>query len=299
MKTRESETIEIDLVHDFAVIAADMLEQYGFDRPVIDDARKVLLSFLGFQHRLIQQKPRKIYKPQNFTCPEEYREGLELLEQKITDGEDLTPHQSRQILKYEKKDPLLNDWGIQHLHLGTEMEPGRPLIQGTPEVLFVLFKNDAAYFIKIAGHGQWSDQDMIRILHDNFPESIESWRASGVLGLAHVPTNEDVNTLRKAGVNSGLEIYPGVVYFSPGGGYATDGTNIWVSMKVNDYARFSIRTANEIVDKEGAIRESLRAHTSDVPEILKIKLVLNDNNFVILETNTNVALLSIPTDSVR
>lgn len=281
-------TIEINLFRDFAEVYADFLELRGFDRPDLSNPNEVLIKGLSFEHRLIPMTPRTIHKPAGFVCPPQYLDALAFLETKIVNGDDLVPHQSRKIINSYYKDRLLSDWGIQHLHLGTEMESSRPLIQGTSEVLFVYFKGVDAYFITIAAHDTWTDQDMIRILHDNFPSAIESWRIKGIIGLTHVPSDSEVKAMRKAGINSGLEIYPGIVYMGTGGGIASDGSSIVVSMGVINYVHISRNMERTIKESETSIRDRIRRSGQSVPEILKFKLMRNNNEYVITETNTNI-----------
>lgn len=292
MQLNSSNTLKIDTLSDLKSIAIQELTNAGLTITDTSDTRKVFLRYLGYRHRLIVQRPRTIYKPSNFICPLGYEEGLALVEQKIQNGEDLTIHQSRKILNVNYKDPLLNDWGIQHLHLGTEMADNKPLIKGTSEILFVYFKEDKAYFICVAGHCKWSDQDMIRTLHDNFPEAIESWRMDD-MSLVHVPTNDDIDMMRKAGIVSGLEVYPGVTYLSPGGGYATDGTNIWVTMAANRYHHFTSRLDKYYVEKEEQIRVDLEAKGYVLPDIVTLKLMKERNEFVVIEESLKIELYRI------
>jgi len=282
--------IEMDLLQDFAELSADFLEHYGFACPAVTNPKEVLFKSLSFKHRLIPIIPRVIHKPMGFACPSQYADALASLETKITAGEDLFPYQSRKIIDVNYKDRLLNDWGIQHLHLGTEMEVSRPLIKGTSEVLFVYFQGSDAYFITIAAHDTWTDQDMIRVLHDNFPNSIESWRPNDVVGLTHAPSDSEVKTLRKAGINSALEIYPGVVYLGPGGGLASDGTSMQVSREVIGHVRMLRNMEKQIREKETDIRNLISDSTRPVPEILRFKLLLDGSRHVIIETTTDIVV---------
>lgn len=46
-------------------------------------------------------------------------------------------------------------------------------VNRTGPVLFARFDEQNAYLINVWSHGNWTNQDMIRIIHNNWPESIE------------------------------------------------------------------------------------------------------------------------------
>lgn len=283
--------VEMNFIEDFAIIAADKLVEFGFEPGSSADPEKVLHQYLSYLHRLIPAIPRTIHKPEGFHCPEKYAQGLRILEEKIRMGENLQPYQSRKITSIDYKDMMLNDWGIHHLHLGVDMEISRPFIKGTKDVLFALFNKGNAYFLTIAGHSSWSEIEMIKIIHDNFPHVIESWRLKDVIGLSSVPDNETIRKYRGAQINSPIEIYPGVVYIGPGGGYAADGTNIKVVMKLNDFFHFSSRIEKNISKDEDAIRAKMtKILMKDLPGTLKLKIFLIDETFYIKEIQTETTI---------
>jgi hypothetical protein len=283
-------TIQIDFLQDFAELAADQLVQYDFTKPSTGNPHEVLRSYFSFKHRLIIPRPRKIHTPFNFFCPPQYTQGLAQLRIAIELGADLTPCQSRRILNLKEVDPLLNDWGIQHLHLGTELEANRPLIKGTKDVLFVFFRDDDAYFITIADHSSWTDQGMLRVLHDNFPEVIQSWQAKDILAIDPIPSDADIKKMRKHRINTALEIYPGVFYSAPGGGYAMDGTSLDAAEAVIDHVKFSNRAKKFFEEREDIIRDEISKGGKTPPEILKIKILYEHPVFVIVEETTNSVL---------
>jgi hypothetical protein len=95
--------------------------------------------------------------------------GIDLVGSKIELGIDLRPHISRKIVDLHFDDDLLNEWDIHHLHLGTTLD-ANGFVKRTGPVLFVRFDRQNAYFINVLGHGSWTNQDMIRIIHRKWPE---------------------------------------------------------------------------------------------------------------------------------
>ena len=154
---------------------------------------------------LIDRRPQNVLKSREFSCPSEFEDGLSGIETKIREEGDLTPHLSRNFIailekgiqyhlsknagnaRKSKLDRLYIHWGIHHLHLGRHLEPDG-FMERTGPLLFCRFDNENAYFINVFPHSStsWTDQDMIRILHDNWPESIEIYRLRGVVGLARI-----------------------------------------------------------------------------------------------------------------
>ncbi|MDF1496153.1 hypothetical protein [Caproiciproducens sp. CPB-2] len=100
---------------------------------------------------------------------------------------------------------------------------------GSDYELFVYFTDTTAYFLQVYRHQKkhlFASQDLVRILHDNWPELISNRKLNDVLSLyPHAPSDEEYDCLRKAHVLTMVEVKPGTVYFPLGGGYASDGSS--------------------------------------------------------------------------
>src|SRR5690554_391832 len=160
--------------------------------------------------------PRTVEVATDFTCPQSYLNGYKQVISEIDRGDDLMPRCSRQqVNRSGYIDLMLLDWGIYHLHLGTDkISKGKTkgLIQGHKEILFVFITNDKAYIIGIFDHSSWTKQAVLQIVHDNWPHLLEPWKLNNVLDLAVEPTDADRKPLRNAYVNCpfkiGNNIYP-------------------------------------------------------------------------------------------
>lgn len=89
---------------------------------------------------------------------------------------------------------------------------------------FGIVKSDSIYFNSIEVHGSWSDKSLIEIVDRDWPELISSHRLNG--GIEPNLTNEEYDLLRKAHVNTGIQLSNGHSYIILGGGYTTAGTSM-------------------------------------------------------------------------
>ena len=176
-------------------------------------------------HRVINPKPRNIHFPSTFECPDDYKKGLNILIHKMNNGEDLLPHMSRDITNAKKKDDMLNDWGIQHLHLGENVDPNKPyLIEGRNLVLYCYVDDLNVYALAVARHGLWAKDYIFEILASNFPKVIEKFKMIGIEP-GDTFSSKDRSKLRKAGASI-PSIFNNEVYVPPGGGAVCSGDSL-------------------------------------------------------------------------
>jgi hypothetical protein len=220
--------------------------------------------------------------PDGFSCPPEVHQGFSALLEKIMKGSDLSPHLSTKLKRADYNDMLLNDWDIHHLHLGEIIESDG-FVNRTGLVLFIRLTATCAYLIVIARHGTWSNRDMIKILHDNWPDSLEDHTIKGVVGIEKNPTSEEIDALRKANINSVIEI-DGKFYFSIGGGYLASGVSMVVMHQVD---RIMIR----IHDFEKHVSHNSQFFKKEVRKIYSGKLDFLKLNFTV--TSAGMAYLII------
>lgn len=281
--------LNIDFSSDWRNILKDRLRKSGFEPSSTDD--DISLQFFNLNHRLISNKPRKILFSNEFYCLPKRNDGLQLIIKKIENGLDLTPHLSKDIADLDYQDTLLNDWGIYHLHLGTKLNNG--FVNRTGPVLFVRFDDEYAYFINVAMHGKyaetepWAIQDMVRIIHDNWPQSIKDYLLPEVTGLSRVPSNQDIENSRAAGSFTLLELDKGIVYLQIGMGLTTSRhsldvvrTSQYYHDLINEYEVFVKDNFIEFIDvakKDGAIFK----------EDIHFQLVIKSNEVYAFEVSTN------------
>jgi len=227
--------IKIDLLADWFQIQRRELTNMGYPVGAGDSPEKISLAFYNLKRREISPRRRTVHQSRELTCPSDHRRGLNLVLKKSARGENLRSHQSTRLLRADYNDALLNDWRIQHLHLGTQPHPTLPtFVDRTEMVLFAYVADDDFFAIDVMTHDDFARQRLLEVVHRNWPKLIERYRVKGVLGLATRPSDDDIKICRISGVLTMTEI-DGVVYAPPGGGYLGSGKGVEV-IRHHDHA---------------------------------------------------------------
>ena len=157
----------------------------------------------------------------------EFKEAIENIKHKAQMAEDITPYLSKGILKIKKPDKMLNDWGVLHFHLGNDMKNG--FISRTGELLFVYRDINVnpyeLYFLDIFEHGDWSKRKTLEIMHNNWPNAIKHYKLNDVIDIEPKLNDEGHSRMRKANINSFVNLSDGSIYIGTGGGLTGMGTN--------------------------------------------------------------------------
>ena len=278
-------TISINLFHDFAAELRERLENAGHSLLATKTPEEIFLKYYDFNRKFPPVCPRRVLKPAGFSCPSAHASGLALLESKIQRGEDLRPHLSTTVEQLDNLDLMLLDWEIFHFHLGTKLYPKNPaFIERTGPLLYARLTSDNAYFVGILEHGEWANPDLIRVLHDNWPESIETYRIKGVLGLTHEVTAADRQKLRKAQINTGIDLGNGIVYIGPGMGISTSGISINATRNLILYRRWFESAEKRIL---GSVDEWINK-VNDPRKAVNLKLQILDGVAFALDEHQSI-----------
>jgi hypothetical protein len=87
------------------------------------ELRAILTDYFNWQGRRISAEPHAVHRSAELLSSAkavEHRDLLESLTKKIVSGDNLNPHRSRGAEKISKRDRMLADWGVQHLHFEPE-----------------------------------------------------------------------------------------------------------------------------------------------------------------------------------
>lgn len=281
--------MEIDLYRDWVAHLKNELAAFGYDTTQMQSPEAVVHTFLNLTKRLVRPIPRTVLRAQTFSCSAELAAGLVEVERKITAGEDLSPHLSRQLRSPSFNDALLNDWGIHHVHLGTTVDSDG-FVTRTGPVLFARFDDTNAYLIDVLPHGSWSLQRLVKELHDNWSASIKHFRISGVLSLAATVSDKDVATLRKGNVNTMIDLGGGVVYAPIGGGYSTSGLSTEVVIHSDRCAMRLRQMQQAVMENIVAIAKEAKAKGISFPDYPRFELQIDGGNLFAVEVNCMVAV---------
>ncbi|MGE6599890.1 hypothetical protein [Bacillus proteolyticus] len=277
--------IKMDFYRDWISHLKKVLEQSGYTPAT--DQEDISLQYFNLLRRRISAVPRKILIAKEFMCPSELQLGFNKVKEKIEQGIDLLPHLSRKIVDLDYDDDLLNDWDVYHLHLGTILEADG-FVKRTGPVLFVRFDEQNAYFINVMGHGNWTNQDIIRIIHRNWPKSIESYRLTGVIGLNKSVTDKDIKALRSAHILSCIEPEEGVVYGPLGMGLTTAGIGVKVIQESDHYAMLMRKYEKFIKENINELTKAIKDKGVDLDKKLSFIMKIEGKHIYAYEENHNV-----------
>ncbi|HLO88857.1 MAG TPA: hypothetical protein VK203_28155 [Nostocaceae cyanobacterium] len=263
---------ETDFYTDWVNFLKEELSKWGCTIENNEDLEKVSFTYFNLRKRRLMPVVREVLISKEFVCPSQYLAGLELIKERIRRGEDLTPHLSRSVLTDPSyNDDLLNDWGIHHLHLGIVPDArDNRIVERTGPLLFARFDDNYAYLINVLNHGEWANIDFIRVLHNNWPTSIEHCRAENVSSIEPLG---DIQAYRDAGEQTFIEI-DGVVYLPIGGGYTQSRLSVEV-IQYSDYFSAMIRELeNRVNNNVSKLVADAQTQGLSLPEKLHIKLVV-------------------------
>lgn len=223
---------DINFLADFQEMISQELSTLGYPPASGEDLDAVLIRYLNLQRRIppvltwtVKQSKELVAK----SFPQSIRLGLQQFIQKAESGQSLKPHLSKHSDNPDYKDLMFYDWEVFHFHLGTNPDPKHQgFVERTDDLLFAIADSNTAemYLIDIhPHHGGFINQDLLRIIEKNWAEILEPYTLKGVIRLAYNASNNDIGSLRKAGVTTILQTPSGRVLAPMGGGITTDGTS--------------------------------------------------------------------------
>ena len=222
-------TIELDLRADLNQWAYDVLTSAHFENVTLDRA---LYQYCDMQLRLLEPKPRKVLVSKELIVPDEARAGYEYFKSVVENGDNLLPFMSRSIVDVAFKDKMIFDWGLFHFHLSNRVYDKDHRFMDRSEHLLIAYvdqaHDDTMYFLQIRPHisSVWTEQELVRILADNWPEVMETRRIKGFVSLTENVTDEDYKQLRKSNVNTMVDFHDGRVYIGANFGLNSAGTSV-------------------------------------------------------------------------
>ena len=291
LKMQNIHSVISDFLSDWMEILKSELINFGYSIKPNDDYKNICMKYFNIRKRLIEPKPRKVLTSNEFNCSNDYLNGLSILKRKIENGESLIPYLSTLIKNPNYNDMLLNDWGVYHLHLGEAID-SRGFIERTAPLLYVRFDKEFAYFINVFDHNSWTNKDIIEIIHNNWPKSIEIYRIKGVLGNTNEPNEEELKQLRNSGIVSMIRIIDknedAIIYAPPGGGYATSGTSIDVVMAMDRYTSGIKKIQEYIHEKIDELIKEMKEQGLSFEKEIAFKLVIEDNEFKAVDSKYGI-----------
>lgn len=272
---RESEGASMKLIMDFKADWHDTLKEimskeWGMDTTGL--TTDVPVHYFNAAQRRISAKPRTLLVSDTFQCPAEHQAGWDLIQRKVKEGRDLTPHLSKRITKTEETDPMLNDWDIYHLHLGTKLQNG--FASRTGPLLFARVTDEHFYAVNVFNHSAWTESKVVETVHRNWPESVALWVMHGVRG----ERLNDVEraALRKKRSNTFFLTEDGTTYGPIGGGTVASGHNVFSVIQMDiEHDRLECLERRLVAVTDELVCELKKAGYKDAAEVTA-KLVLTE-----------------------
>lgn len=288
--------VAIDLVSDFREIVEQELDVLGHPQSPNEDLDTVQHRYLNIVSRMpaaIQWILQESEQINNAQLQPEIQTGYQHFKQAAAAGNDLKPYLSTRIGDPDFADLMFYDWGIYHFHLGTGIDD-RGFINRTDELLFAVSdpRSSTMYLIDIHPHsGAFSNQDLLRVLEENWPNVVDRYTLNGVTGLSYNASDEEIHELRKSGVNVMIQTPGGRVLAPMGGGITTAGTSVQHRMET-DRAIKEIRQYEKIVtdnrDNLSAFFESRHGKSWDD---LEFRMTDYGQSIRVIETTTGEVVL--------
>lgn len=279
-----------DFLEDWRLQMLDMLTSAEYRIDNNEPLDSVSYKYWNVKRKELFPAPRKVYEPEGFAIPSNQLDAYSWLKSKILAGENVNPHQSKRLSNTSFEDPLFNDWGIHHFHLTTRYEEdGSGWVERDGPLLFAFVRGDAFYSLKIGDHGDWCDKDLLRIIHENWPDLIAPYRLN-IAGVEreHEP---DLKLMRRKGITVFHEVAPGAYYCAIGGGYSCTGIS-------GEALRMSDMFIGNISALEQEFRRNIdyfiaefKAKSLDVNKRLEFKFTVNEFGFHVWERSLNVKIL--------
>lgn len=270
-------------------------------------ADELLVIYFNWQERLITPVPRAVHRSQVLSANPliahpQYGPAMEQITRKLKLGEDVTPHLSRNVIQgYEVTskdgadktfrkdlDLMLNDWGVHHLHLSTDVEEDGFTKRSGP-LLFAAIKGIDAYLIDIKDHKSWTCRDILRIMIEEWPDAQLAYPSSVFSSISYTPTETEHETSRQLHINCAFEIN-GKVY-TPRGGLLLSGHSETASEKAHMIIAKS-RLAEKVIPKYiDEINQNTNIDGQQTPHNLDIHFKLTDTHeCMLIEYSTNTIM---------
>lgn len=287
--------IKIDFLGDWKAILETRLTAMGYSLNPSDDLDAVALKYFNAMSRRIRQASRAVHEAREFACPPTVASDYAKLKAAFHAGDDVNLYLSTTMAELDYDDMMLNDWGIYHFHVG----PGRPAkVAGysdrTSLLLYAYVTSSDVYCINFLPHNHWSDSQLLRIIHNNWPQAIARYRQSNMTGLSYKGTDEERLERRKHGILSFIEVEPGVFYYPPGGGYASSGTSIRAVISANYYKRWIGDMEQHVREKCQWYLDQIAATGTEPAKPSHFKLEVVGDFLVVAETGAAVSFRLAP-----
>ena len=214
----------MDFLSDLAQAIASEFTRVGISFPPDADPDHLASRYLEMRIRRIDPTPRKVHFSEEMhyslgdlardNDPKPSAKAMEAwatvfyLRHLFESGETVIPYLTKWVNKTETCDGLLWDYAMHHLHLSRN-DGKNDFVERADWLLFAIVADQDAFFVDVRPHEdsehlQWVRQDLLDIVHSNWPELTEGRVLHGITG-ARV-TDTEKQELRRENVNLAHEV---------------------------------------------------------------------------------------------
>ena len=200
--------------------------------PPTGPAAEILRAYANVRHRRVAVRRRAVHKVP-YVVPPHLIAGEQAFLTAVTAGADLRPYQSTRLEDQHFDDGMLNEFGIQHFHLGRGPHQTRPTFkERTEPVLVAIVRENDFYSLGCHPHGAWSQQSLLDLTHATWPRLL-STPIDAHMRVAFNPNDADVAALRKEGISAITQRPDGTTHVSLGGGLTMNRKSAKVAYEVS------------------------------------------------------------------
>lgn len=281
--------MKIDFVRDAKELFKRRLEAMGVIIKHDDDP---IISWYIYLERIIPASRREVVKAKDFSCPPLFTEKLKRLETEIENAANLNSYLSRSIMNCSKDDLMLYDWGIYHLHISDKLDTRKSdgFMERSDLLLYALFDNDKAYFIKTINHkgenNMWTKKECLDIINDNWPHLLEPYVMKGLSKEQQYISDDERRIIRKNHGNTFITLNNGVVIMPPNMGLVCDGSP-FKAIYAADYLKKQLNDVqSSIINDISDFRKQIKSN-EDIYEIKLEKIMVNQLS---LKVNNHISV---------
>jgi hypothetical protein len=265
-----------------------------------EDVDVLLKKFHNILVKNVTSTPRAVHLSEELKIHPLYRAEkkhiIDTIVGKVEMGEPIKPYLSERSIQSKQHDQALAHFGVHHLHLGEVLQnrgarAGR--IKGTKSLLFVRFTEADAFFLDILDHGMrtgFLNMHLFRVMFAYWPESVESFRLRGAVGVSVKYTDDQAADLLENDVNLIVEMAPGKVFMLPGMGTTTAGTPLAVEQRVDGTIDQLGLLVQMIEENASAVSRCIKRLTRVGYNIIRLRARVRDGLLDVYDANSDCIL---------
>ena len=167
--------IQADFENDVRAQYAAYLKRQGIEVADSVIPWEVAYRYFDFRRRRIVVKPRLVVRSKELderVLPDDLAAGVQAIVDDATGGQDLSPFLRKLWKNLEDHDPLFNDWGVHHMHLGGRQLDDDGFVKRGGPLLYVFVTESELHLLDVLDHGAFAARRLVQILEDNWPHLI-------------------------------------------------------------------------------------------------------------------------------